>query len=75
MRSSAVAEDSAAASFAGQFDSVLGVEPGADGAALWDAIRRVWGSAFHARVAAYRIEDQSEIDEAWFEGFETAGLR
>src|SRR5690349_925618 len=33
VRSSAVVEDGAEASFAGQFDSVLGVVPGADGRA------------------------------------------
>ena len=35
---------------------------------------RLVETARAAQVAAYRIEDQSEIDEAWFEGFETAGL-
>ncbi|HZG42345.1 MAG TPA: PEP/pyruvate-binding domain-containing protein, partial [Longimicrobium sp.] len=52
VRSSAVDEDGAEASFAGQFDTVLGVR--ADGDALWDAIRRVWASAFSAHAMAYR---------------------
>jgi pyruvate,water dikinase len=54
IRSSAVDEDGAAASFAGQFDSVLGVKMGPDDTALWDALRRVWASAFNAHAAAYR---------------------
>jgi len=55
VRSSGVSEDSAAASFAGQFDSILGVRATGDGAALWEALRRVWASAFHAHAAAYRV--------------------
>src|SRR6476660_5725280 len=39
VRSSAVVEDAAGASFAGQFDSVLGVPAAGDGAALWEAVR------------------------------------
>jgi rifampicin phosphotransferase len=54
VRSSAVGEDSASASFAGQFDTVLGVRVADDGQALWDAVRRVWGSVFSAHAAAYR---------------------
>jgi rifampicin phosphotransferase len=54
VRSSAVGEDGAAASFAGQFDTVLGVRAAGDAAELWDAIRRVWASAFSAHAAAYR---------------------
>jgi len=53
VRSSEAAEDSASASFAGQFDSVLGVAAG-DEDALWDAVRRVWASAFSAHATAYR---------------------
>ncbi len=52
VRSSAVAEDGAGASFAGQFDTVLGV-PGADDPALWNAIATVWASTRHAHAAAY----------------------
>jgi phosphohistidine swiveling domain-containing protein len=53
VRSSAAAEDSGAASFAGQFDSVLGVAAG-DERALRDAVQRVWASAFSARATVYR---------------------
>jgi rifampicin phosphotransferase len=54
VRSSATSEDSAAASFAGQFETVLGVVASEDDdAALWDAIRRVWASAFGLRALAY----------------------
>ena len=55
VRSSAAAEDGAGASFAGQFETVLGVRT-ADEHALWDALRSVWASAFLARAAAYRAE-------------------
>ncbi len=50
VRSSLVGEDSGAASFAGQLDTVLDV----DGeAALLDAVRRVLASAFGERLRAY----------------------
>jgi phosphohistidine swiveling domain-containing protein len=49
VRSSSTAEDSEQASFAGQFETVLGVE--ADG--LVDAVRHVWRSARTDRVMAY----------------------
>ena len=54
VRSSAAGEDSRTRSFAGQFDSILGVrhQRGDDGA-LWDAVRAVWASAFNAHAAAY----------------------
>ena len=51
VRSSGVAEDLPDASFAGQYETVLGVR-GAE--PLIDAVRRCWASAFGARVAAYR---------------------
>lgn len=51
VRSSAVAEDSDGASFAGQYETLLGVS---GGDALVDAVRRCWASAFHARVSAYK---------------------
>ncbi len=51
VRSSAVAEDGAEASHAGQFATVLGVQVGD---ALEDALRVCWSSAFGARVRAYR---------------------
>ncbi|HYY80367.1 MAG TPA: PEP/pyruvate-binding domain-containing protein, partial [Actinomycetes bacterium] len=50
VRSSAGAEDLAGASFAGQYETVL--DAGLD--ELPDAVRRVFGSAESARVAAYR---------------------
>ena len=50
VRSSAAAEDLADASFAGQYETVLGIER--DG--LASAIRDVWESARSARVAAYK---------------------
>jgi phosphohistidine swiveling domain-containing protein len=51
VRSSALAEDLADASFAGQYETVLGVE-GAD--ALLDAVRTVRDTATDERVLAYR---------------------
>jgi len=51
VRSSAVGEDGAAASFAGQFDSVLDV---GSLAALEAAIRRCWASHWSARAQFYR---------------------
>jgi rifampicin phosphotransferase len=52
VRSSAAAEDGSSASFAGQFESVLGVD-GGDLDAVWRAIRQVWMSAFSAHALAY----------------------
>ena len=52
VRSSATCEDTAEYSFAGMFESVLGVR-GRE--ALADAIRRCWASTFGARVLYYRI--------------------
>ncbi|HEV2147355.1 MAG TPA: PEP/pyruvate-binding domain-containing protein [Longimicrobiaceae bacterium] len=52
VRSSAASEDGAGASFAGQFDTVLGV-PAGDRRAVADAIRAVWASAFNAHALAY----------------------
>ena len=51
VRSSAVGEDGAAASFAGQFDSVLHVTPG-DG--LRRAVRTCWASYWSERSLYYR---------------------
>jgi pyruvate,water dikinase len=53
VRSSAAAEDGTHASFAGQYESVLGVPVERDTVALWDAIRRVWASTLSAHAAAY----------------------
>lgn len=51
VRSSATGEDAASASFAGQFDTYLGV---AGAERVLEAIRRCWGSTFTARALAYR---------------------
>ena len=51
VRSSAAAEDSASASFAGQGDTILGVT-GAE--AVLEAVARCWRSARSARASAYR---------------------
>src|SRR5215208_642933 len=50
VRSSAVGEDAAEHSFAGQMDSFLNVPLGA----VPDAVRKVWASAFSPRVLVYR---------------------
>jgi pyruvate,water dikinase len=50
VRSSAVGEDAGDASFAGLLDSVLDVDPAAG---LEAALKRVWGSRWSARAAAY----------------------
>jgi phosphohistidine swiveling domain-containing protein len=55
VRSSAASEDGSSASFAGQFETVLGVNAG-DEPEMWNALRSVWASAFLARAAAYRAE-------------------
>ena len=51
VRSSGLAEDRAEASFAGQYDTILGVR-GAEG--VLRAVTRCWASAFAPRVAHYR---------------------
>ncbi|MEX1007941.1 MAG: PEP/pyruvate-binding domain-containing protein [Acidimicrobiia bacterium] len=51
VRSSATAEDLGVASFAGQYDSVLGVRRADD---LVAAVLRVWASLFSTRAVAYR---------------------
>jgi phosphohistidine swiveling domain-containing protein len=50
VRSSGVEEDSAEASYAGLFTTVLNVR---GNAALVKAVRECWGSAFNARVTSY----------------------
>ncbi|MDO8803395.1 MAG: PEP/pyruvate-binding domain-containing protein [Elusimicrobiota bacterium] len=50
VRSSAEAEDGAGGSFAGQFESFLGVNAGG----LDSAIKRCWASAFSRRAHSYR---------------------
>lgn len=57
VRSSGVAEDLEDFSFAGQYETILGVQ---GYAALIDAVHQCWASAFSARVAVYkRRKDQS----------------
>jgi rifampicin phosphotransferase len=51
VRSSGVAEDLEGASFAGQYETLLGVQGHAD---LLGAVRRCWSSAYSDRVTAYR---------------------
>ncbi len=53
VRSSATGEDSTDASFAGQFDTYLGVT-GAE--AVVDAVKSCWASLFTDRALAYRLE-------------------
>jgi pyruvate,water dikinase len=53
VRSSATAEDSAGASFAGEYETFVGVA-GAD--AIADHVRRCWSSAFTARAMTYAWE-------------------
>ena len=52
VRSSAIGEDSGTASFAGIFDSYLGVS-GPD--RVLDAVRACWASLFNPRAVAYRL--------------------
>ena len=56
VRSSAVAEDGTAASFAGQFETIVGV--GRDDVAA--AIAECWGSGENGRALAYRAADSNE---------------
>lgn len=52
VRSSALAEDRADASYAGQYDTLLGVT-GAE--AVVTAVKRCWASLFNGRALAYRL--------------------
>ena len=52
VRSSAIGEDSGSASFAGIFDTYLGVS-GPD--RVLEAVRQCWASLFNARAIAYRL--------------------
>ena len=64
VRSSATAEDTASASFAGMNETFLNVS-GAD--AVVDAVRRCWGSLFGARTVFYRAKrglGQADMDIA-----------
>lgn len=53
VRSSATVEDLTDFSFAGQYRSILDVDP-ADDAALFDAVRLVFASLWHSAPSAYR---------------------
>ncbi|HZD04602.1 MAG TPA: PEP/pyruvate-binding domain-containing protein, partial [Longimicrobiales bacterium] len=59
VRSSSPAEDLAGSSFAGQYETVLGVEGPEQ---LVEAVRRCWASVFSIRAVAYR--ERQEIDPA-----------
>jgi phosphohistidine swiveling domain-containing protein len=59
VRSSATAEDSAKASFAGQYRSVIGVRPTGGGNALQAAIVAVWRSFFSSHALAARAAHNS----------------
>ena len=50
VRSSGISEDGAEASHAGQYETILGVE---GAAAVEDAVRHCWASAFEPRALAY----------------------
>jgi len=60
VRSSAAGEDTATASFAGQYESYLGVI-GAE--AVLAAVRRAWSSLFVARALAYRARQKQHSRE------------
>jgi pyruvate, water dikinase len=60
VRSSAAGEDAASASFAGQYESYLGII-GAD--AVVDAVRRAWSSLFVARALSYRLRQKQHHRE------------
>jgi pyruvate,water dikinase len=53
VRSSALAEDSQAASFAGEFESYLNIR---GGAAVVEAVRRCWASLYNHRALVYQLE-------------------
>jgi pyruvate,water dikinase len=57
VRSSAIGEDSGTASFAGIFDTYLGVS-GTD--RVLDAVRQCWASLFSARAVAYRLRASTD---------------
>lgn len=55
VRSSAIAEDTGGASFAGQYDTALGIST----AEVTTAIQQIWSSAFCERAVRYRLEHGS----------------
>ena len=74
VRSSSVQEDLAGASFAGQYETVLGVE---DVPALLAAVPRCWASAWGERVVAYRAAQGlgGDVDHAVVVQTQVAGER
>jgi len=60
VRSSATGEDSSGASFAGQYESYLGVSGATP---LIGAVRKVWGSLFAARAISYRLKRDQHHSE------------
>jgi phosphohistidine swiveling domain-containing protein len=60
-RSSALAEDLSAHSFAGQYDTILNISPQPDMVA--DAIKQVWSSQFNERFIAYSMGDAGSIPQ------------
>jgi pyruvate,water dikinase len=54
VRSSATGEDGCSESFAGQFDTYLGLS---GTAAVLDGVQRCWGSLFTARALQYRLKN------------------
>jgi len=56
VRSSATAEDSPGASFAGQYETVLNVPVGEDTAPLLEAVRACWASLWDERARAYAAQ-------------------
>lgn len=60
VRSSAIGEDSATTSFAGQFDTYLDVEPGA----VVEHVRRCWASLFSEAPVRYRSLNRIPHDDA-----------
>jgi pyruvate,water dikinase len=59
VRSSALAEDSAAASFAGEYESYLNMR---GGPAVVEAVRRCWASLYNHRALVYQLEH--DVDRA-----------
>lgn len=53
VRSSATTEDGAASSYAGQYESVLGVATAGTDERMWAAVLRVWASTTGAHALAY----------------------
>jgi phosphoenolpyruvate synthase/pyruvate phosphate dikinase len=59
VRSSAIDEDGAVASFAGLHDTELGVAPGD----IEGAVRRCWASLWNAQAVAYRLRRQVSLQD------------